>query len=118
MPRTKGRPGSRAAVTPGGSNGPVPEVLTLAEAATYLRLPEEEVVRAVRELGLAARAVGPEWRFSREAIQDWLRTGPARPRSSKEALVALAGKYKDDPDLQSIYEEALRRRDRATAGDD
>jgi excisionase family DNA binding protein len=38
-------------------------VLTLAEAAAYLRLPEAEVMRMVREQNLGARQVGSEWRF-------------------------------------------------------
>ena len=42
-------------------------------------------------------------------------TGSPKPRSSKEALLALAGKYKDDPDLEAILQEAMRRRGRPRA---
>ena len=46
MPRTKAKPVPPPPAL--AANGPTTEVLTLAEAATYLRLPEEEVVRLVR----------------------------------------------------------------------
>ena len=39
------------------------EVLTLAETATYLRLPEAEVVRLVEEQDLSGHRVGNDWRF-------------------------------------------------------
>ena len=51
------------------------DVLTLAQAAAYLQLPED-AVRAEAEAGrLPGRAVGGEWRFVRGAVADWLRTG-------------------------------------------
>src|SRR5438045_2969197 len=106
MPPTKKsepvRPLEAQAVT---MNGPLGEVLTLAEAAAYLRLPEKDVVRTIHEQGLPARQIGTEWRFSKAAIQHWLSTGSPRPRSSKDALLAGAGKFKDDPDLDGIVEE-------------
>jgi len=115
MPRTKPKP--EPSLTPPAStaNGPVAEVLTLADAAEYLRLSESEVLRLVHEQGLPARQVGSEWRFFKAAIQHWLSTGSPKPRSSKEALLALAGKYKDDPDLEAILQEAMRRRGRPMA---
>ena len=50
-------------------HGPLGEVLTLAEAAAYLRLPEDEVVRLVLEQDLPGRHTGTEWRFSKAAIE-------------------------------------------------
>src|SRR5205823_11085181 len=89
---------------PAAVNGPWGEVLTLAEAAAYLRLPEGEVLRAVREQGLHARQVVSEWRFLKSAIDQWLRTGP-QPLSNKEAWLALAGAWKDDPTVDALLEE-------------
>ncbi len=109
MPRTKHEP---AKMPPATTNGPISEILTLAEAAAYLRISEKDVLQMVYEQRLPARQVGAEWRFSKAAIQEWLSTGSPQPRSSKEALLALAGKYKDDPDLESIVQEAMRRRGR------
>lgn len=65
---------------------------------------------------MPARPVGDGWRFLKAAICDWLRAG-ARP-SSKEALLAGAGAFKDDPDLDGIVEEAMQRRGRASSKDE
>ena len=110
MPATRKKP---ANVTP-TANGPIPppatDVLTLAEAAAYLRLTEGDVTVLVHSQGLPGRMAGREWRFLKSAIQAWLSIPP--PRSSKEALLAMAGKFQDDPDLDEIVREAHRRRGR------
>lgn len=98
--------------TPGGDASPGrstewPEVLTLAEAAAYLRVPEPDVERIAGTQGLAGRRIGLEWRFSRAAIQDWLR----RP-NMKESLLRLAGSWKDDPDVEEMLAEIYRQRGR------
>jgi len=112
MPRTKLKP-EPSPVTPpaAGTNGPAGEVLTLSEAAAYLRLPEADVLRLVEEQALPARRLGNEWRFLKSAIQDWLLTGPA-PLSNKEAWIALAGVWKDDPYVEAELQEIFRRRGR------
>ena len=84
------------------------DVLTLAEAAAYLRVSEDEVVRLVRYQDLPGRLLGAEWRFLKAAINDWLRTPP--PRGSKEAILSVAGILKDDPDLEKGLEEIYQRR--------
>src|SRR5436309_13037400 len=114
MPRAKPKPQPQP--SPAAVNGDATDVMTLSEAAAYLRLPEEEVLRMVREQNLAARQVGSEWRFSREAILRWLGTGPG-PKSNKEAWAAWAGSWKDDPDLERIVEEAYRARGRPITED-
>jgi excisionase family DNA binding protein len=110
MPRTKLKP------EPVGPNGQQAEVLNLTEAAAYLRLAQQDVLRMVREQSLPGRQVGEEWRFLRSAIQDWLRTGPAR--SSKEAQLALAGAWKDDPHVEEELKEIYRRRERPMTRDE
>src|SRR5215471_18352358 len=105
MPRTK--PKSEQIREPAPQprlNGPTDNILTLGEAAAYLRLPENEVLRMVHEQGLHGRQVGTEWRFLMSAIDDWLRTGP-QPLSNKEAWLALAGAWKDDPTVDDLLEE-------------
>src|SRR5690349_11876689 len=99
MPRAKEKPqpSQPPAQAAPGVNGPAGEVLTLSEAAAYLRLPDADVLRLVAEQGLPTRRLGQEWRFLKAAIQDWLRTGTARPQSNKEAWQALAGIWKEDP---------------------
>jgi len=112
MPRTNVKPNRK----PQGADGPVGEVLTLAEAAAYLRVAKEEVLRTVRERGLPGRQFGDEWRFLRAAIEDWLRAGATTLQQNKDAWMALAGEYKDDPDLQAICDEAYRQRRLSSAG--
>jgi excisionase family DNA binding protein len=84
-----------------------PEVLTLAEAAAYLRVPDAELARMAGSQGLPGRLVGSEWRFSRAAIQDWLRRS-----SMKQSLLQLAGSWKDDPYLDEMLKEIYRQRGR------
>src|SRR5438309_11758601 len=86
------------------------EVLTLGEAAAYLRVPEQDVLRLANLQELPGRQIGNEWRFLKAGLRDWLRT-PAR-NSGKEALLALAGAWKDDPDIEEIVRQAHRRRGR------
>jgi excisionase family DNA binding protein len=100
MPRTKPEPKAQQLAP---ANGPTGDVLTLSEAAGYLRLPEAEVLRLVREQGLPARHVGHEWRFLLGAIRDWLGGTPAKP--SKEAWMELAGVWKDDPSFDQLLRE-------------
>ena len=84
----------------------------MAEAAAYLRLAEAEVVGLVHSQGLPGRYIAGEWRFLKAAIQHWLATAPPTWEMRKAAILELAGKYKDDPDLEQIVEEAYRRRGR------
>jgi excisionase family DNA binding protein len=116
MPRTKKKP-DRQPVTPllPATNGPTGEVFTLAEAAAYLRLPEAEVVQLVQLQDLPGRFAGTEWRFLKSAIQEWLSKPP--PKYSKEAQLAAAGAFKDDPDLVPMVEEIYRRRGRPITED-
>ena len=114
MPGTK--PKTRAS-RPAPPNRPMSDVLTLSEAAAYLRLPETEVVRLFREQGLPARQVGPEWRFLLTAIRDWLSQGKPT-ESNKEAWRKLVGVWKDDPTLDELREEIRQQRRRLASEDE
>ena len=99
----------RSVPTPADStNG---EVLTLAEAAAYLRVTENEVSRLIRDQGLPGRKLGDDWRFLKTALQDWLRAPPGK----KEGLLMQIGAFKDDPDLGEMLEEIHKRRGRSGA---
>jgi excisionase family DNA binding protein len=89
-----------------------PEVLTLAEAAAYLRVPDAELALLAGSQGLPGRLIGSEWRFSRAAIQEWLRRS-----SSKQSLLQSAGSWKDDPYLDEMLQEIYRQRGRPMTGE-
>ena len=52
------------------------DVLTLAEAAAYLRVPEEELLRLAERRDVPAQRIGGEWRFLKRALGHWLTFGP------------------------------------------
>lgn len=88
------------------------EVLTPPEAAKYLRISKAALLQLADQGALPGRKIGKEWRFLKEALQDWLRRSPPEgvngTKSSKEVLLELAGTWKDDPILDdemlaSIY---------------
>ncbi len=116
MPRVKPKPEpTPQPQQPAGADGPPGEVLTLAEAAAYLRLAEAEVIALVYEQDLPGRFAGSQWRFLKSAIQEWLSKPP--PKYSKEAQRSVAGLLKDDPSLVPMVEEIYRRRGRPITED-
>jgi excisionase family DNA binding protein len=98
-------------------NGPGDEVLTLAEAAAYLRLPEADVIAAANSQGLPGRVLGGEWRFLKAAIQQWLSTAAPTAEMRKAAQLAIVGKWKDDPYLEDMLEDIYRGRGRPITED-
>ncbi len=51
---------------------PSPDVLTPAQVAELLQVPEDEVVTLAEAGTLPGRRIGEHWRFSRPALIDWL----------------------------------------------
>jgi excisionase family DNA binding protein len=89
----------------------VGEVLTLPEAAAYLRISENDVLRMMSEQGLIGRRIGTEWRFLKSSLQDWLRTAPTPP--SKEGFWETHfGALKEDPYLEEMVKDIHKRRGR------
>ena len=52
-----------------------PEVLTIEEAAEFLRLSKDTVYSLAAGGLIPARKVGASWRILRSALEDWLRGG-------------------------------------------
>ncbi len=120
MPRTKKpkpAPRPQAEPQPAVVNGPPGEVLTLAEAAAYLRLPEKDVIAAASTQGLPGRMIGGEWRFLKSAIHQWLSVSLPTDEMRKAAQLAAAGSLRDDPDLEDMVEEIYRKRGRPITED-
>jgi excisionase family DNA binding protein len=71
--------------TASSSDGPLcarvaAEVLTLEEAAAFLRVEAIAVEESARRGELPGRRLGGEWRFSRDALLAWLE-GSSEPRA-------------------------------------
>ncbi|MBY0528045.1 MAG: helix-turn-helix domain-containing protein [Gemmataceae bacterium] len=111
VPQTTGKSkGTKPSTTPAA----LPEILTLAEAAGYLRVTQAEALNFIENQGLPARKAGTDWRILKQAIDDWLASAP-RPA---QGIWASVGAFKDDPDLEEIVKEAYRRRGRKVTEDD
>ncbi len=89
------------------------EVLTVTEAAKFLRLTSRKV-RSLAESGaLPARKVEAKWLFLKSALDDWLRGKP----DPTAALLQMAGMFKDDESLPKILKEIYTARGRPEDGD-
>lgn len=85
----------------------LPDVLTLEETASYLRMPTETIERVATRGQLPGRRIDDSWRFLREAIDEWLRSSDGRT-----VLLQQAGALSDDDLvadlLSSVYEQRGR----------
>ena len=114
MPVTKSEAKRRRRTMPTTTVSTNGEVLTLAEAAAYLRVTENEVLGLVRNQELPGRKLANDWRFLKTAVQDWLRAPP----SKKDGLLMQIGAFEDDPDLGAMLAEIHRQRGRPDAEGD
>jgi hypothetical protein len=57
------------------SAAPPNEVMTLPEAAAFLRLDEAQLERSAANGEVPARSIAGQWRFSRAALLAWLGRG-------------------------------------------
>jgi excisionase family DNA binding protein len=83
------------------------EVLTLEEAANYLKLPSETIEREATQGNIPGRRIADSWRFLKSAIDDWLRA-----QDNRTILLRQAGALKDDPYLDEMLEMIYRERGR------
>jgi excisionase family DNA binding protein len=90
---------------------PTGDVLTLEEAATYLKLPESVLEKQLVLGAVPARNIGGHWRILKTALNDWL----AKKGSSKADLLAMAGAFKDDETFPALLESIQENRKRLNA---
>jgi excisionase family DNA binding protein len=112
MPRTKQRQLNPPASSNAGSE-PIAEtldVLTLEEAALYLRVPADAVLCMIEAEGLPARRFGADWRIYKLALQAWL--GAARPR---KGILNHIGGIEGDPYAEEMLREIYAWRGRPQA---
>lgn len=58
----------------GGAAKAVPDVMTPAEAAAYMKVSEEDVMAAIKDKSLKAKKVGNAYRISKSALDDFLKS--------------------------------------------
>ena len=84
---------------------PLPDVLTLDEAAAYLRVPADRVRDLATRAELPGQPIGDEWRFLKVAMDDWLRNGlPKKKLTPTEILLSQAGALADDESIPALIE--------------
>lgn len=74
------------------------DVLTLEDAAAYLKVEYGQIRRLIKEQGLPGRKIGEEWRFLRGAIADWL-----SGESTEPAAEAERSEFKQRPPLRERF---------------
>ena len=52
-----------------------PEILTIAEAAQYLRISLSSLYKLAQDGKIPAQKVGKHWRFHRQTLTDWIANG-------------------------------------------
>lgn len=89
------------------------EVLTIAEAARFLRISTAQVKKLAEAGRLPAQKIDEEWRFLKAALEQWLCGKPNPTR----ALLQTAGLFKGDESLREILREVYRARGRPEDGE-
>jgi len=86
------------------------DVLTLAEAAAYLRVPEDALISLVSDEAIPAQKIGGEWRFLKRALADWLRYGPSFYREFRRFPPPWMLDYPAMEELMLLLERRLLQR--------
>lgn len=77
-----------------------PDVLTVDEAARYLRISKEALKRLAAQGTIHGRQIDRQWRFLKTALDDWLRG--VGGRDGRAALLEQAGAFNDDETLPAL----------------
>jgi hypothetical protein len=83
----------------------LPSVLTLEEAAAYLRLSPEVVAQEATVGNIPGQKVNQTWRFLKGAIDDWLQN-----RDQRAVLLRQAGVFANDETLEELQAQVDRDR--------
>ncbi|MGI6251336.1 MAG: SPFH domain-containing protein [Anaerolineaceae bacterium] len=57
----------------GGQTSAIPDIMTPSEAASFMRVSEEDIIAAINAGELKARKIGSAFRISKDALQEYLR---------------------------------------------
>jgi excisionase family DNA binding protein len=55
------------------SGGSMPDVMTPSEAASFLKVSEEDVLAAIKDGSLKAKKLGSAYRISKESVEEFLK---------------------------------------------
>lgn len=55
------------------------EIMSLDELAAYLKVSRSTLYKLVQQGGIPGQKVGKQWRFHKNAVDDWLRANPQHP---------------------------------------
>lgn len=91
---------------------PLPEVLTVKQAADFLQLTQQTIRRMARDGVFPGRCVGQDWRFLKAVLEDWL-----RGRDSRAVLLQQAGALADDDTLPALRKAIYAARGRPETED-
>lgn len=78
----------------------VSEILTLSEAAAFIRVSEKTLGEMARARRIPSQKVGREWRFLRNALEDWLVGGSGLVHDTKSNSVSKDGLAVAEPSEQ------------------
>jgi excisionase family DNA binding protein len=91
---------------------PIPEILTLEEAASYLRLSLEAIERNADKGAIPGRRIDGTWRFSKLALDAWL-----RHHDYRQILVRQTGALSQDENMSDILNQIYKDRGRPEVDD-
>ena len=102
-------------------------VLTLTEAAVFLRVNDKALAEKAAAGEVPARQIGGEWRFLRQALVDWLYAGARESANgalappltgSKVAVFRHFGILRDHDDLEATLADLAEQREAWPDGGD
>ncbi len=89
------------------ATSPHSDVLTLEEAADYLRISKELIREQALKGRIPGRRIDQHWRFLKNAIDEWLRNYTGR-----DLLMNQAGALADDATLAALRDAIYLERER------
>jgi excisionase family DNA binding protein len=64
------------------TNDQIDQVMTLEELAIYLKLPKSTIYKLVQEGRIPGQKLGKQWRFGKQAIDQWFNTESSNKEGS------------------------------------
>lgn len=94
------------------------EVMTLAEAAAFLRVPEDGLKADAASGRVPGRSIAGEWRFTKATLLAWFNEPETVLGNWKERIRSVIGSWKDDSTVDGMMEEISRQRKANSVGGD